>query len=77
MGSGSQGENGVTYNRQLVGHSNFKRHNPRSDRFEAQKFDHVEFWCGDATTTSKRHVFPNLDDLTNVPKRLNVLLSPS
>lgn len=57
MGSGAQGENGTTYNRQLVGHSNFKRHNPRSDRFEAHKFDHVEFWCGDATTTSKRQVF--------------------
>ncbi|KAL4441075.1 hypothetical protein ABPG77_010506 [Micractinium sp. CCAP 211/92] len=39
---------------QLVGYANFKRHNPRSDRFPMHKFHHVEFWCGDATTTSCR-----------------------
>jgi len=31
-----------------------QRHNPRSDLFPMHKFDHVEFWCGDATTTSGR-----------------------
>lgn len=31
-----------------------QRNNPRSDRFPMHKFDHVEFWCGDATTTSGR-----------------------
>lgn len=31
-----------------------QRHNPRSDRFPMHKFDHIEFWCGDATTTSGR-----------------------
>ncbi|KAI7838946.1 hypothetical protein COHA_007305 [Chlorella ohadii] len=41
----------------LVGASNFKRHNPRSDLFPMHKFDHVEFWCGDATTTSGRFGF--------------------
>lgn len=39
---------------ELVGHANFKRHNPRSDRFGVQKFHHVEFWCADATNTFKR-----------------------
>ena len=51
-----QGTNGATYNRKLVGHASFKRNNPRSDRFPSYKFDHVEFWCGDATTTSRRYV---------------------
>lgn len=31
-----------------------QRHNPRSDLFPMHKFDHIEFWCGDATTTSGR-----------------------
>ncbi|GBF87494.1 carbamoyl-phosphate synthase large subunit, chloroplastic-like protein [Raphidocelis subcapitata] len=39
---------------QLVGYDNFKRHNPRSDRFAVQRFHHVEFWCADATNTYKR-----------------------
>ncbi|KAK9817847.1 hypothetical protein WJX72_003032 [[Myrmecia] bisecta] len=38
----------------LVGHANFKRVNPMSDRFEVHKFHHIEFWCGDATNTYKR-----------------------
>jgi len=38
----------------LVGHSNFVRDNPRSDKFAVQKFHHVEFWCADATNTFKR-----------------------
>lgn len=39
---------------QLVGYDNFKRHNPRSDKFPIYKFHHVEFWCADATNTSHR-----------------------
>lgn len=39
---------------ELVGHTNFVRHNPRSDRFGVRKFHHVEFWCADATNTYKR-----------------------
>jgi len=38
----------------LVGHDNFVRHNPRSDRFEMEDFDHLEFWCTDATSTARR-----------------------
>eukprot|EP00252_Welwitschia_mirabilis_P000880 TRINITY_DN1086_c0_g1_i1.p1 TRINITY_DN1086_c0_g1~~TRINITY_DN1086_c0_g1_i1.p1 ORF type:complete len:434 (+),score=30.41 TRINITY_DN1086_c0_g1_i1:57-1358(+) len=38
----------------LIGHKSFVRHNPMSDRFSVKKFDHVEFWCGDATNTYKR-----------------------
>eukprot|EP00775_Hariotina_reticulata_P005049 gene5049-5290_t len=38
----------------LVGHANFVRHNPRSDKFAVQKFHHIEFWCADATNTFKR-----------------------
>ena len=29
----------------LVGAKNFKRHNPKSDRFPLHRFHHVEFWC--------------------------------
>jgi 4-hydroxyphenylpyruvate dioxygenase len=39
---------------QLVGFDNFKRHNPRSDRFTVHRFHHIEFWCADATNTYKR-----------------------
>ncbi|WCJ26622.1 4-hydroxyphenylpyruvate dioxygenase [Euphorbia peplus] len=38
----------------LVGFSNFIRINPRSDRFPIKKFHHIEFWCSDATNTSRR-----------------------
>uniref|UniRef100_K3WDR9 4-hydroxyphenylpyruvate dioxygenase n=1 Tax=Globisporangium ultimum (strain ATCC 200006 / CBS 805.95 / DAOM BR144) TaxID=431595 RepID=K3WDR9_GLOUD len=38
----------------LVGYKNFVRHNPMSDKFDVQKFHHVEFYCGDATNTFKR-----------------------
>jgi hypothetical protein len=41
---------------ELVGYTNFKRHNPRSDKFGVHKFHHVEFWCADATNTFKRCV---------------------
>lgn len=40
-----------------MGASNFKRHNPCSDRFPMHKFHHLEFWCGDATTTAARFGF--------------------
>jgi 4-hydroxyphenylpyruvate dioxygenase len=32
----------------------FKRHNPRSDRFPVRRFHHVEFWTADATTAARR-----------------------
>lgn len=40
--------------RGLLGYKNFVRFNPRSDKFEMHCFDHIEFWCGDATNTSRR-----------------------
>jgi len=49
----SEGLN-AAHTRKLVGHAAFKRHNPLSDKFPSQKFEHVEFYCGDATTTSRR-----------------------
>ena len=33
---------------------NFKRTNPKSDRFDVSSFHHVEFYCGDATSAYKR-----------------------
>jgi 4-hydroxyphenylpyruvate dioxygenase len=39
---------------ELVGYANFKRHNPKSDRFAVKKFHSIEFWCADATNTFKR-----------------------
>eukprot|EP00249_Psilotum_nudum_P024632 c29244_g1_i1 orf=620-1957(+) len=38
----------------LVGFKNFRRHNPKSDKFGVQRFHHVEFWCGDACNTWRR-----------------------
>uniref|UniRef100_A0A7N0VGH8 4-hydroxyphenylpyruvate dioxygenase n=1 Tax=Kalanchoe fedtschenkoi TaxID=63787 RepID=A0A7N0VGH8_KALFE len=38
----------------LVGFSNFVRSNPRSDRFVAKRFHHIEFWTSDATNTCRR-----------------------
>lgn len=43
--------------RKLVGHKNFVRHNPMSDRFDVKRFHHIEFWCLDATNVSKRFTF--------------------
>lgn len=40
--------------RKLVGHANFKRNNPMSDKFTMKKFHHLEFYCSDATNTSRR-----------------------
>lgn len=42
------------FRKELVGMKGFKRDNPLSDKFQVHKFHHVEFWCGDATNTSKR-----------------------
>jgi 4-hydroxyphenylpyruvate dioxygenase len=39
---------------ELKGYDNFKRHNPRSDKFAVHRFHHVEFWCSDATNVCKR-----------------------
>nr|O23920.1 RecName: Full=4-hydroxyphenylpyruvate dioxygenase; AltName: Full=4-hydroxyphenylpyruvic acid oxidase; Short=4HPPD; Short=HPD; Short=HPPDase [Daucus carota]AAC49815.1 4-hydroxyphenylpyruvate dioxygenase [Daucus carota] len=38
----------------LVGFNNFVRANPKSDHFAVKRFHHIEFWCGDATNTSRR-----------------------
>eukprot|EP00455_Lapot_gusevi_P009264 TRINITY_DN1413_c0_g1_i1.p1 TRINITY_DN1413_c0_g1~~TRINITY_DN1413_c0_g1_i1.p1 ORF type:complete len:446 (-),score=195.25 TRINITY_DN1413_c0_g1_i1:153-1490(-) len=38
----------------LVGYQNFHRHNPKTDRFTAYKFHHLEFYCGDAQNTAAR-----------------------
>ncbi|XP_026449189.1 4-hydroxyphenylpyruvate dioxygenase-like [Papaver somniferum] len=38
----------------LVGHGNFTRTNPRSDKFHVKKFHHVEFWCSDAINVAQR-----------------------
>ncbi|KAF8412758.1 hypothetical protein HHK36_000728 [Tetracentron sinense] len=38
----------------LVGHANFVRTNPKSDRFRVKRFHHVEFWCTDATNSARR-----------------------
>jgi len=40
--------------RHLVGFDNFIRTNPMSDKFYVNKFHHIEFYCSDATNTSKR-----------------------
>ena len=40
--------------RKLVGYKNFKRCNPKSDKFDIRRFHHVELWCGDATNTARR-----------------------
>lgn len=43
-----------TSERKLVGFHNFVRHNPFSDRFNIDKFHHLEYYCTDATNVSKR-----------------------
>lgn len=42
--------------RKLVGFNNFVRNNPYSDKFQVNRFHHVEFWCADATTSYKRFI---------------------
>ncbi len=41
---------------QLVGHKNFVRNNPLSDKFAMHKFHHVEFYTADASNTYNRRV---------------------
>nr|CAG25475.1 putative p-hydroxyphenylpyruvate dioxygenase [Zea mays] len=41
----------------LVGHRNFVRFNPRSDRFHTLAFHHVELWCADAASAAGRFSF--------------------
>ena len=41
----------------LVGHRNFVRVNPRSDRFHTFAFHHVELWCADAASAAGRFSF--------------------
>nr|CAB3445721.1 unnamed protein product [Digitaria exilis] len=41
----------------LVGNRNFVRVNPRSDRFHALAFHHVELWCADAASAAGRFSF--------------------
>lgn len=43
--------------RKLVGHDNFVRHNPMTDKFDIDRFHHVEFWCSDAINVAKRFMF--------------------
>jgi 4-hydroxyphenylpyruvate dioxygenase len=41
----------------LKGYEGFIRTNPKSDKITARQFHHVEFYCGDSTTTYKRFMF--------------------
>ncbi|KAL6888464.1 hypothetical protein ACP4OV_009490 [Aristida adscensionis] len=41
----------------LAGHRGFVRANPRSDRFHALAFHHVELWCADAASAAGRFSF--------------------
>jgi len=41
----------------LQGYDGFVRSNPATDLFAARCFHHVEFYCGDATTTYKQFLF--------------------
>lgn len=43
--------------RKMVGHDNFVRFNPKSDKFKISKFKHIEFWTSDATNTARRFVW--------------------
>ncbi|RDX99375.1 4-hydroxyphenylpyruvate dioxygenase, partial [Mucuna pruriens] len=38
----------------LVGFEKFVRTNPKSDRFQVNRFHHIEFWCTDATNAACR-----------------------
>jgi 4-hydroxyphenylpyruvate dioxygenase len=43
--------------RRLLGCESFVRHNPQSDKFEIRRFHHVEFYCADATSVSRRFMY--------------------
>ncbi|MQL97321.1 hypothetical protein Taro_030010 [Colocasia esculenta] len=53
----TNGDTGKESEFRLVGYSKFVRTNPRGDRFPVKGFHHVEFWCADATNTSRRFSF--------------------
>ena len=61
MGSGgaaaesANDSNGNTDSPHQNGTATFKRQNPMTDRFGIKRFHHVEFWCADASSTSKRY----------------------
>jgi len=40
----------------LKGFDKFKRENPMTDKINALSFNHLEFFCGDATSVSKRFI---------------------
>eukprot|EP00897_Mesotaenium_endlicherianum_P000821 jgi/Mesen1/1073/ME000123S00247 len=42
---------------ELVGFKNFKRQNPKSDKFDVERFHHIEFYCGDATNVYRRFLW--------------------
>ncbi|XP_020209855.1 4-hydroxyphenylpyruvate dioxygenase-like, partial [Cajanus cajan] len=50
MGIHTQAQSGFN----LVGFNNFVRTNPKSDRFQVNRFHHIEFWCTDATNAASR-----------------------
>ena len=56
MGAGGGESNtGVIQTKEkLVGAANFKRVNPKTDRFDVKKFHHIELYCGDANNTYRR-----------------------
>lgn len=47
----------MTGERKLVGHDNFVRFNPMSDKFDVKRFHHIEFYCSDATNCARRHTW--------------------
>lgn len=48
----------------LVGYDNFKKNNPRRDKFGINKFHHIEFWCADATNAFKRYKHSELQQFS-------------
>ncbi|PNW79050.1 hypothetical protein CHLRE_09g398993v5 [Chlamydomonas reinhardtii] len=54
MGAGGASTTVANGGIKLVGHKNFVRYNPQSDRFAIKRFHSFEFWCADATNTYKR-----------------------
>lgn len=56
MGAGGASTTVANGGIKLVGHKNFVRYNPQSDRFAIKRFHSFEFWCADATNTYKRWV---------------------
>nr|AXY96394.1 4-hydroxyphenylpyruvate dioxygenase [Chrysanthemum x morifolium] len=51
---GTEAADVTTSTYKLVGFKNFIRQNPLSDKFSVKSFHHIEFWCNDATNTSRR-----------------------